>query len=298
MRAALALVVALVALGAPSVAQAQPAPQPSASDPNAPPVPTQPQPPGGAPPGPGSSPSPGRGGMHSGGLAPPAPLGAPPNGGPAPTTPPSPTVSSDLDEAKEDDAGRGLSWFWIEAQGGFEHVGLQTFNVDEQALSAGFVETSASGGAISAGLGAQLVFVTLGARGGLGIFPEWQIARIGGELGFRIPIGFVEPRFDLGGGYAALANLEDGVVPEAVSITGFYARASAGVDFYPADVLALGVLASFDFMGLTRPGVSPADLAALRGSGDISDAQASLLAAEGSGYGSTIAVQGTAGLHF
>lgn len=233
--------------------------------------------------------------MEAGGLTPPAPLGSQPTTPQAPPVPPS-EIEDDLDDAKESDSGRGLTWFWIEAQGGFEHVGLQTFNVDEANFSGGFVETSSSGGVLSAGIGARLLFITLGARGRMGFFDAWQIGRIGGELGFRIPIGIFEPRFDLGAGYAALGNF-DTLIPQSLDITGFYTRASAGLDIYPVSVLSLGAAASFDFMGLTRPGVSASDIQALRASGDISPAQADQLGIEGSGYGSTFAIVGTIGLH-
>jgi hypothetical protein len=112
--------------------------------------------------------------MNAGGLAPPPPLtdanaGA---GAAGPGTPPpsSADIRGDLDDSKDKDSGRGLSWFWVEVQGGFEHLGLQTFNVDEQALTAGLVKTSASGGVLSAGIGAQLIFLTLGVRGRMGFF--------------------------------------------------------------------------------------------------------------------------------
>lgn len=237
--------------------------------------------------------------MNAGGVAPPPPLSGPQPQNPQTPLPP-PNVDDDLDEGKKKDSGRGLSWFWLEAQGGFEHVGLQTFNIDEQNFSVGLVETEASGGVISAGIGAQIVFLTLGVRGRMGFFDAWQIGRIGGELGFKIPIGFVEPRFNLGAGYAALGNF-DGVVAENVDIRGFYARAGAGVDFYPVKFLALGAEASFDFMGLARPGLDPSKIAAIQQDpsiGDLSTAQEQALALEGSGYGATFAIQGTAGLHF
>lgn len=203
-------------------------------------------------------------------------------------------------EDKESDSGRGLSWFWIEAQGGFEHLGLQTFNVDEENFSVGLVETEASGGVLSAGIGAQIVFLTLGVRGRLGFFDAWQVGRIGGELGFKIPIGIFEPRFDLGAGYAALGNF-DGLIAETVTIRGFYARAGAGLDIYPASVIAIGAHASFDFMGLTRPELDPAKIAEIQQDpdvGDLPEAQEQALALEGSGYGAAFAIQGTVGLHF
>jgi hypothetical protein len=234
--------------------------------------------------------------MNAGGLAPPPPLGstAPPQ--PPPREDPLTTTTDD----KESDSGRGLSWFWIEAQGGFEHLGLQTFNVDEENFSVGLVPTEASGGVLSAGIGAQIVFLTLGARARMAFFDAWQVGRIGGEVGFKIPLGIFEPRFDLGAGYAALGSF-DGVVAETVAIRGFYARAGAGLDLYPVEVVALGVHASFDFMGLTRPGLDPAKIAEIQADPDIGDlpaAREQALALDGSGYGAALAIQGTVGLHF
>ncbi|MBL8739844.1 MAG: hypothetical protein JNK04_02085 [Myxococcales bacterium] len=282
----------------PRAAFAQGAGDPPATPPSGQPPVGQP-PTGGAPP--TFAPSqPGQpdpwGGISSGGVAPPPPLGSQK----PPTDPPPSTIDDDLDESKEKDSGRGPSWFWIEAQGGYEHVGLHTFNVDETALTAGLVETESNGGVISAGLGAQIFFLTIGARGRMGFFEAWQIGRIGGELGIRIPIGFVEPRFDLGAGYAALGSF-DGVVAETVDIRGFYARAGAGVDFFPVNVLSIGAQATFDFMGLTRPGLDPTQIQAIADSPDTKDlsaAERQALALEGSGYGASFAIQGTIGLHF
>lgn len=240
--------------------------------------------------------------MEAGGLAPPPPLTSgqegstvPPNGGP-PVTPPS-TYEDDLDASKEDDSGRGLSWFWIDFHGGFEHVGLKTFNVDEENFTAGLVDTSASGGVIEAGIGAQIIFLTLGVRGRLGFFDAFQLGRIGGEVGFRFPLGIFEPHLELGGGYAGLGSF-DGPIAEEISIRGPYARASAGLDFYPISVLSVGFLASFDFLALTRPGFSPTEIADLKARGSIDDAAGTALSAEGSGYGSTFAALGSVGLHF
>lgn len=229
--------------------------------------------------------------LSAGGLAPPPPLE---NTGPAPEDR---ELEDELERSRDEDSGRGLSWFWIEAQGGYEHVGLRTFDVDEQALTAGFVDTSANGGFVSAGLGARLIFLTLGARARLGLFDQWQLGRVGGEIGLRIPLGPVEPRFDLGVGYAALGNL-DSSAGRALSIDGLYARAGAGLDFYLGKYVSIGGQATFDFMALTRPGLSPSEIADLQTSGDVDAGRAELLAAEGSGYGSTFGLAATLGLHF
>ena len=243
------------------------------------------------------------GGLNSGGLAPPAPLTPGSTQTPAPNpsqSPPSRTppanndFRADLDKSKDKDSGRGLSWFWVDAYGGFEHAGLQTFNKSEKEFSAGLVPTTASGGVIGAGIGAQIFFVTLGVRGRMGFFDAWQIGRIGGEVGFRFPLGRLEPHFDVGGGYAGLANLD----LENVSIKGGYARANAGLDIYPVKVLSIGPEASFDFLGTSRSAVGAADLATLRAKNpQVTDAQAALLSKSGTGLGATFAIVGVIGIH-
>src|SRR5262245_55578412 len=56
--------------------------------------------------------------MTAGGLAPPPPMPS----APPPQAPPTGGVEQQLDKAKEEDSGRGLSWVWLEVEGGFEHV--------------------------------------------------------------------------------------------------------------------------------------------------------------------------------
>jgi len=236
------------------------------------------------------------GSMQAGGLAPPPPMStAPP--------PTSGQTAGKLDEAKDKDAGRGLEWVWLNVEGGFSHVGLQTFNVDEENFTAGFTSTSASGGMIGAGLGMRLIFFTLGARGRIGFYKDWQIFSAGGELGFHVPLGRVEPHLSFGGGYAGLGSIQ-GVVDgaaDAISIRGFYVRATGGLDVYITPVLSLGLGVSWEVLGLTRPGLSPDEITKLKANPNLSDlqrARADLLALEGSSYGSSLAVTGVLGLHF
>lgn len=259
-----------------------------------------------APPAPAPNPF---GGMNAGGLTPPVPS-APPQSTGGPTygdpsglgsPPPASTTDDDLDRAKEEDAGRGLTWLWVEVGGGFEHVGLQTFNIDEAAFNAGFIETSASGAVIDGGLGARLLFFTLGVRGRLGFFAPWELARIGGEIGVRVPIGRIEPRVDAGFGYAALTGVSStsGAAIDA-AINGFYGRLGAGLDVYPLKWLAVGGGVSWEVLALTRPGLSLAEIAGIEEQveDDPAGAGATALAAEGSGYGSSIAITARVGAHF
>ena len=235
--------------------------------------------------------------MGSGGLAPPGPLQSPAQNPVPGQTAPKAGFDQDLDHSKDKDSGRGLSWFWVDAYGGFEHLGLKTFNSSAKELSADLVETTGNGGVIGAGIGAQIFFFTIGLRGRMGFFKPWQVGRVGPELGLRFPLGSFEPHVELGGGYAALANF-DSTVPSAVVIRGGYARANAGLDFYPLKVLSLGAEASFDFLGLSRPALSSTDIATARAKNtSITDAQSALLATKGSGFGASFALVGVIGVH-
>jgi hypothetical protein len=207
-----------------------------------------------------------------------------------------------LQQAEEEDSERGLSWFYVEAEGGFQHVGLETFAIDrnpsEGTVSAGFVDSKASGGYTGAGLGVQLVFVTIGPRFRVGFFPDYQLFSIGGELGFRIPIGIVEPAFSLGGGYAAMGSFSGALsgVNDAIAIRGAYGRIQGGVDFFLTNSFAVGAGASWEFMALTRPGVDLNTLSQTERDG-LGAEQEQALAAEGSGYGSAVTIGVRLGFH-
>ena len=150
------------------------------------------------------------------------------------------------------------------------------------------------------GLGAQLLWFTIGPRFRVAFFENWQIFGIGGELGFRIPVGIFEPHIELGGGYAALGSLGGALEgqSDAVTIRGGYGRVSGGLDFFIGEVFSLGPAVSWEFMALTRPGIplSP-DVASICES-DPEGAEECALAAEGSGIGSAISVGAKVGLHF
>jgi hypothetical protein len=193
---------------------------------------------------------------------------------------------------------------WLNVEGGFQHVGLQTFNVDEENFTAGFIETTATGPVIGAGVGARLLFITLGVRGRLGLLDAWQFFTVGGELGFRFPLGNLEPHFELGGGYAAVGSFSDsvlgGTAATEVSIRGFYARPSAGIDYFITPVFSIGASANWEFMAMTRPGLSPTAVTEIEQSPTLDNLQrqrANLLALEGSGYGSAVTITGVLGLH-
>jgi hypothetical protein len=198
------------------------------------------------------------------------------------------------------DSGRGLTWFWLDAEGGFQHLGLETFDVDKSNLTAGLVPTEASGAFVGAGLGVQLLFLRIGPRGRIGFFDDWRMYSVGGEIGLRLPLGFLEPHAELGGGYVAFGSLADSpfdVLADKAQIHGGYGRVGGGLDFYLGKVFSLGPFASWEFMGLKRPGVALSDLDPSR-VGSLSDAQKTAASLEGSGYGSSVSVGGRVGLNF
>lgn len=181
--------------------------------------------------------------------------GAPPPAGP--NDPNDPGAS--LDAAKEKDSGRGLTWFWLEAGGGFEHLGLQTIDDGERSGggSSDCVQTvtgpacptnspnadlshTGTGGMIEMGVGARIVFFTIGARGRLSLLDSFKMMRVGPELGLRIPIGSIEPRISLGGGYATMFDNPT---------TGYYVRVSGGLDYFVSTNFAIGADLSGDLVG-------------------------------------------------
>ena len=235
------------------------------------------------------------GGMQAGGLAPPPPM---PPGGPAPGV--EETVQR-LDESKTADAGRRLELVWLDVQGGFQQLGLETFKGDQR-LTGGFVPTSASGGVLGLGAGARLLFLTVLARGRIGFSSVGQLYEVGGEVGFHVPLGSVEPHVQLGAGYAAMAHLHDdvgGAVASAIALRGFYARAGGGVDVFVLPMLSIGVDVSAELLGLSRSAVATSDVSRIASGLPASRAAgAGLLATSASGLGGTLSATAVLGLHF
>lgn len=236
------------------------------------------------------------GSMQAGGLAPPPPLpaGAANGGG---------KTEEQLDQAKKRDAGRGLEWAWLNVEGGFSHVGLRPFNPREENFTAGFVDATANGGEVGAGLGARLLFFTVGARGRISFSSAYRIYSVGPEAGLHIPIGKLDPHLDLGGGYVTFANIHDARIggDSPLAIHGYYLRIGGGLDYYLSPVFSLGLNVSGDLLGLTRAELSAADLAALKARPELSaadQAAADRLATSAFSLGAALAVTGLVGLHF
>lgn len=234
-------------------------------------------------------------GMNAGGLAPPSsqPGYADPN---APSTP----TERELEKADREDSGRGLEFFYFNAEIGGQHLGLQTFKANNL-VDAGTVETTQTGLVYGAGLGLRLIFITIGPRFRLANFSKYDIWTLNAELGIHIPLGSVEPYFTLGGGYASMGsfgqkNIGAGLNSEDVDITGYNIRGGFGIDIYLSDTFSLGANLTGEMIALTRPGVDPSKLNT--GGTTAGQAAADVYAADGSSIGAAAALTAVAGLHF
>src|SRR5262249_2768089 len=211
-------------------------------------------------------------------------------------------TTQELDDSKQKDSGRGLEWVYFNAEGGFEQLGLKTFNVDRDNFTAGFVDTSAAGGVVGAGAGLRLIFITIGPRARLGFFPNYQLYSLGGEVGLHIPLGAIEPRIDLGFGWVGLGSFKSEVsgAGDALAIHGWYGRVGGGLDVYLGKHFSMGRRITWELLGLTRPGVSPDQIAKIKAEAGTNPAgaQADALQFEGTSYGSALAITGALGLHF
>jgi hypothetical protein len=236
-------------------------------------------------------------GLEAGGLAPPSgSTGASdPYGASTPT-------EQELERAEREDAGRGLEFFWINAEAGVEHLGLQTFKANNL-VDAEVVDTTQTGPVFGGGLGLRLVFLTLGGRFRLGTFSEWQLWTLNAEVGMRIPLGAIEPYFTFGGGYASLGafdadNVGGDLNRAGVDITGYNVRGGFGLDIYFSDAFSLGANLTGELLVLTRPGVDPSKLQGnVSGGGGQASAEA-VYTADGSSIGSAVTLTAVAGLHF
>jgi hypothetical protein len=229
--------------------------------------------------------------IEAGGLAP-----------PPSTSPESPEVvqtQAKLDEAEKKDSGRGLEWIWVNAEFGFEHLGLQTFHAN-QLVDAAIVGTTQTGLMYGAGLGVRLVFVTLGARFRFSTFDSFDLWTLNGELGLRIPLGKLEPHLSIGAGFASVGSFSasdlGGANRDQVDITGYDIRAGGGLDYYVTPIFSVGAAVTFEMLGLTRPGVSAGDVQNVTNGGTV--AQYEVYRVSGSSLGSAFTGSLVLGLHF
>jgi hypothetical protein len=167
---------------------------------------------------------------------------------------------------------------------GIEYVGLDTLHLTRE-LFPSRVHTADVGPVVGVGAGLRLLFLTLGPRFRFGHFSDWDLWTLNAEVGFKAPLGAVEPFVAFGAGYARLGSLQDA----GVRVQGYDLRLNAGLDYYFNKTFSIGGAATAEVLGMTRPGV---DLN--RATGSVSEDVYKL---DGSSVGVAIMASAVVGLH-
>jgi hypothetical protein len=192
------------------------------------------------------------------------PAGAAPTA-PGPSKQPTATEQQ-LAQSEREDSGRGLEWFWLQAEGGGAWAAATSLSNDKLMLPG----TSTGGGAglLGVALGARLLFFTVGARARMAFVSDYKLISFMPEVGAHVPLGRWEPYAFVGAGYATLSGLPS-FAGTKVSTSGFDARVGAGTDYYLTPTFSVGGLLTADFLFLGRPslGQTAAHDAVVKGSG-------------------------------
>jgi hypothetical protein len=212
--------------------------------------------------------------MQAGGLTPPAP-----GTGPTPPRPAEPGATQrNLEAADSEDAGRGLEFAWVGAEGGIAYAGLSSLHASGD-LIAGSLNGLAPW--VGASAGVRLLYLTLGPRFRIERLSNASLWTLNLDLGFRIPLGKLEPYVTLGGGYARLGSITGA---PSCRIDGFDVRLGGGLDYYLTNALSIGASVTGDLVRLSRSAVGSTLEPAWQ--------------SEASALGLSVNAAGTASLHF
>jgi hypothetical protein len=192
--------------------------------------------------------------MQSGGLAPPSKDSGPP----APAAPQVSATQRELEQAQENDSGRGLEFVYFEAEGGAELASLDAIS-KTGSLVPSTSKTSGFGPLFGASSGLRLLYFTVGPRFRFAHTNDWDLWTLNLDFGWRVPLGRLEPHGEMGAGYARVGHSADQVadVFPNVTVSGFDIRLGAGVDYFPTNVFSIGATVDLDFLRLSRGRVAP-----------------------------------------
>jgi hypothetical protein len=225
--------------------------------------------------------------MRAGGLAPPPPgLGPPP---PSPSYP-NPT-QRELEQAARADSGRGLDFVYVDVEGGAQLAALTALS-ESGTLVPASDKTSALGPYFGAGAGIRLLYLTVGPRFRFAHFTDWDLWSLNLDVGWRIPLGNLEPYAMLGGGFAKLGRSAEGRSGIGdVSISGFDVRLGGGLDYYASNVFSVGGTVQAELLRLARGATT------VTPPGDPSP-PASPFSSDAWGLGLVVTAGAVLGLHF
>jgi hypothetical protein len=215
--------------------------------------------------------------------------------------PPQPKPAPEESEKSQIDPKSRL--VWIDAEAGFASANLSTFTENFDQFSVGFLPRSGIGPSFGAGAGIRIVFFTLGVRGRVASFTDtdpshdvhgWTMASLDGEVGFRAPLGRVEPWMTLGAGYTTLGGFGEAVrgLSSGLNVNGFNTRLGIGFDYFLGKNVSVGASGSGEVLALTRPGVPVREIAAIPETQTLGVAAQRFLEANGSTYGLALTLNG------
>lgn len=195
---------------------------------------------------------------------------------------------------------RRQEWIYLDAEGGLQSINLQTFTADAQTFTAGLVPTRVTGPSVDIGAGFRLFFFTIGAKARVGLFNEWDMWSLDGELGFRFPLDRVEPHLSLYGGYTTLGNLQSAIegLGRGLDVDGANVGAQFGIDYYLTPWFTFGLNVGGDLLFMSRKGIAVRDLLTAKPVNTLNEAQARVLEGDGSSMGTAFNFGGSVGLHF
>jgi hypothetical protein len=232
--------------------------------------------------------------LDAGGLAPPPAVEGQGGSGGADGATPQGTDAT-LAEADREDSGRGLEFVWLNGEIGVQHLGLETFS-GKDLVGPDVSRRKHTSLIAGAGLGARIVFLTVGARFRYGYTKQFKHFTVGAEGAVHFPFGALEPYAGLGVGYARVLEIThtapgvgtdiDIVTTKMNPISGVDARLFGGVDYYLTNMFSVGANVSGDVLFLFRSGTEGADPAV------------DVYARDGKSIGAGVTATAVGGLHF
>jgi hypothetical protein len=162
-----------------------------------------------------------------------------------------------LEAAGEQDSGRGLEFVYFDVEGGIEFAALDAIT-KSGTLVPDASKTSGAGALVGVSAGLRLLYFTVGPHFRFAHASDWDLWTLNLDLGWRVPLGRLEPHGHIGGGYAKLAHSADNLLGNArgVSVTGFDFRFGGGVDYYVANVFSIGGTLDVELLRLARSSVA------------------------------------------
>jgi hypothetical protein len=219
------------------------------------------------------------------------------------------TTEAEAEEDEDDGEIDSIDLLWLSGGVSYQYLDLRTVDLDGEKLTADLLPTQASGVATDLGIGMRFWLASIAFRVGVGFFDDtapnrtvggFQLWTIDVEGALHLPLGFFQPYFLLGAGYATIGGIGDAFsgLTEGMNIDGLNLRTGVGADFFVTPVLSLGVRATVDGYFFAREGVPVQDLAEPQEVDTIAQARERLLEADQTAFGYTFSAGGTVGLHF